>query len=207
MSSDAPATGTEDTTVTSDETTATTEATDTAPAEKPETGTDLAAELEKWKAQARKNEERAKANAAAAKELEQFKKAAMTEQERAIAEAREAARLEVLAEVGSRLVDAEVKAAAAGRPVDVDALLDGLDRRRFLTDDGQPDVDRIVEWVDRIAPKNDDQPRTPVDMGQGTRPKNAAGQITDRAQLATMTPREIEKARREGRLKHLLTGG
>jgi hypothetical protein len=197
MSSDAPETGTDEA--------ATNEQ---PPAETPpETGgPDLAAELEKWKAQARKNEERAKANAAAAKELEEFRKASMSDTEKAIDEAKAAARAEALAEVGSRLVDAEVRVAAAGRAVDVDALLDGLNRSRFLADDGQPDGEAIAEWVDRIAPKGEPGARQPVDMGQGTRPKNTDGQIKDRAALQNMKPEDITKALREGRLDKMLSG-
>ena len=137
------------------------EGTDTAP--------DLAAEVEKWKAQARKHEDRAKANAAAAKELEAFKKASMSETEQAIAAAREEGRAEALKAAASGRVEDALRAAAAGR-LGVDALLDGLDRSRFLTDDGEPDRDAIAAWVDRIAPK-DDTPRVP-DLGQGTRTQN-----------------------------------
>lgn len=137
--------------------------------------TDLAAELEKWKAQARKHEDRAKANAAAAKELEDVRKASMSETEKAVAEAKALTRAEVLAEVGSTLVDAEVRAALAGRTVDVDAVLDGLNRVRFLGDDGQPDRDEIVAWVDRIAPKSETAVRS-LDMGQGARGQAVIGE-------------------------------
>lgn len=134
----------------------------------PDTGDDLTAELSKWKAQARKHEERAKANAAAAKELEKLREQSMTDQERAVEEARKAARSEALAEVGSARVEDAVRVAAAGRPVDVDALLEGLDRSRFLNEDGQPDRDAIAAWVDRIAPASETTPAR-VDLGQGAR--------------------------------------
>ena len=55
----------------------------------------LTADLEKWKAQARKHEERAKANANAAKELEQVRQASMSDQEKAVEIARQQARAEV----------------------------------------------------------------------------------------------------------------
>lgn len=144
-----------------------------APAD-PDTGTDLAAELEKWKSQARKHEQRAKANAEAAKELEKLRSESMTEQERAVEAAKAATRAELLIEVGSRLVDAEVRAAAAGRSLDVDALLDGLDRSRFIDDDGEPDRDAIASWVDRIAPQGTDTPPR-VDLGQGVRTPESLG--------------------------------
>ena len=134
-----------------------------------EPATDLAAEVEKWKAQSRKNEDRAKANAEAAKELERLKRESLPEQERLIEEARAAARAEALAEVGTSRVDDAVKLAAAGRPVDVDALLEGLDRKRFLGEDGQPDVPAITAWVDRVAPAPTEGAVTALDLGQGTR--------------------------------------
>lgn len=130
---------------------------------------DLQAELDKWKAQARKHEDRAKANAAAAKELEQVKQASMSDLEKAVAIARTEARTEALRESGARLVDAEVKAAAAGRGIDIAALLEGLDRTRFLTDDGEPDTDAIAAWVDRIVPPRDPNTIDFPDLGQGAR--------------------------------------
>lgn len=151
------------------------ESTTTEPAATPET--DVAAELEKWKTMARKQEERAKANAQAAKELDEFKRQSMTDQERAVAEAVDAARKSTIAELSGRLVDAEVRAAAAGRNVDVDALLEGLDRGRFLTDTGEPDRQALTSWIDRVAPVAASQPPpAPAwpDLGQGARTDSMA---------------------------------
>lgn len=129
-----------------------------------------------WKAEARKWEDRAKAaatkataNAAAAKELEQVKQASMSDIEKAVAVARTEATTEALRTVGARLVDAEVRVAAAGRTVDVDALLEGLDRSRFVGDDGEPDRKAIAAWVDRIAPKPAEGAPAFPDLGQGAR--------------------------------------
>lgn len=167
---------------------------------------DTAAEVAKWKALARKHEEQAKANNAAVKELEKLKAAAMTETEQAIAKAKADARAEALAEASSSLVDAEFKVAAAGLSLDVGALLDGLDRAKFLNEDGKPDATRIGEWVTKLAPKSDAK-RTATDTGQGTRPAgNGVAQIKSRAELQTMTPEQIDKAHREGRLVDLLAG-
>lgn len=121
-----------------------------------------------WKARARENEQRAKT---ARQELEQLKREAMTDSERAVAEARDAARAEVLAEVNGRLVDAEVRTAAAGRPVNVDALLDGLDRSRFVDDAGEVDRQALTSWLDQLAPVQQ-QPAQLPDMGQGARGVN-----------------------------------
>lgn len=128
---------------------------------------DWKSEAEKWKTQARKHEERAKANATAVKELDTLRKTHMTDAEKIAAEAEERGRKAGRAESAKRLVDLEVKAAAAGRTVNVDALLEGLDRERFLSDDGEPDAKAIAAWVDKVAPKND-----VTDLGQGARGSN-----------------------------------
>lgn len=155
--------GTADTATT--DTTTTTDTTDTTSTDTDET-VDWKAEAEKFKALARKHEDRAKANSTAAKELEELKTASMNDQEKAVALARIEARTEALRDVGAKLVDAEVRAAAAGRNVDIDALLEGLDRSRFIDDDGDAKRDEIVAWVDRIAPADE---TFSVDLGQGAR--------------------------------------
>lgn len=158
MSDTAPDTGTTTPVVTTDQL--------------PDTGdaTDHKAEAEKWKALARKHEADFKKTA---RELDGFKQASMSDQEKAVAAAvdaaRNEARTETLRTVGSRLVDAEVKAAAAGRAVDVEALLEGLDRSRFLDDEGEPNVKAITAWVDRIAPAPQPGQTLRVDLGQGNR--------------------------------------
>lgn len=132
---------------------------------------DVNAEVEKWKAQARKHEERAKANAKAAQELEQLRQQTMTETERAIAQARLESRTEVLREIGAERVADAVRVASAGRNVDVEALLEGLDTSRFVSDDGTPDREAIAAWIDRIAPQADEPAGFP-DLGQGPRGGN-----------------------------------
>jgi hypothetical protein len=122
----------------------------------------------------RKWEDRAKANAKAAEELEKLRQESMTEQERAVEAARTEARQQVLAEVGSSRVEDAVRVALAGRPVDPDALLEGLDRSRFLNDDGTPDRDGIAAWVDRIAPAPDPSKAPPADLGQGARTSSSS---------------------------------
>lgn len=122
-----------------------------------------------WKAEARKHEREAKK---ARSEVEQLRQSQMTEQEKAVAEAKAQGRTEALAEAGSRLVDAEVRAAFAGRRVDVAALLQGLDRKAFLGDDGQPDTKAIAAWADQIAPAS---AAGVPDLGQGARGNGGAG--------------------------------
>ncbi|MGI8711091.1 MAG: hypothetical protein ACR2LA_08885 [Acidimicrobiales bacterium] len=140
--------------------------TTTEPDTSQETATvDWQAEAEKYKGLSRKHEDRAKANADAARRLADLEKQSMSDIEKAVANAREEASTEARRSYGTRLVDAEVKAATAGRTVDVEALLDGLDRGRFLGDDGEPDTAAIGAWVDRIAPLRPG----PLDLGQGVR--------------------------------------
>lgn len=131
----------------------------------------LAAEVDKWKALAQKHEGRAKANAEAAKELENVKLAALSDTEKAVELARQQARSEAFTEIGGQLVELAFTAATAGRGIDVAALLDGVDRTRFLTEDGRADQEAINAWVDRIVPK----PEVNVfpDLGQGARGASA----------------------------------
>lgn len=118
-----------------------------------------------------------KARKAAEAELEKLRADAMSDNEKAIAAAKAEGRTEALRETGAKLVEAEVRAATAGRGVDTDALLEGLDRSKFLGEDGDPDRDAIVAWVDRVAPTTNDDgapndrdgfPAVP-NLGQGTR--------------------------------------
>lgn len=130
--------------------------------------------LAKERRTAREATQRARA---AEKERDDIKKAHMTESEKAIADARAEGRAEAMKTTGVRLVDAEVKAAAAGRKGDVGALLEGLDRSRFLTDDGEPDSKAIAAWVDKVLPSK----AGPLDLGQGAR--GGSGGTTDMNQL------------------------
>lgn len=153
----------------------------------PDTGDqtpDPTAELEKWKAQARKHEERAKANAKAAKELEDFKRQTMSETEKAIDEARTAGRREALTEAGSRIAAAEFRAAASGRMglEQIETLLDGVNLARFVNDDGDVDRSAVSKFVDGIAPQpTENQPAVPLlDLGQGARDPKGAPQSADK---------------------------
>lgn len=114
---------------------------------------DWKAEAEKWQGLARKNEERAKGNANAAKELEKVRAAAMTEQERAVSEAKAAGLAEAAKAAGPRLVRAEFRAAASGQ-VDkeaLDAYLEDVDLTKFLGVDGEPDLKAIEARIKRLG--------------------------------------------------------
>jgi hypothetical protein len=152
-----------------------------------DTGDDVAklqAELDKWKTQSRKHEERAKANAAAQAELDKVKQSQMSEQEKAVAQARAEAKAEgkaeAVAELGPRLIAAEIRGAAAGRLEDdqLTTLMEGINVAAFLTDDGEVDTAKVTKFVNGIAPAQEDdagQRRPNLDLGQGARGGGGGG--------------------------------
>lgn len=178
-------------------------AADQADAPSTATGNDaLQAEVDRWKHQARENEKRAKANAAAAKELEEFRKTQMTETERAIDEARNAARSEVLTEVGSKLARAEIRAALTGVVSDPASVIDDLDLARFVKD-GEPDAKAIealvAKWAKLVPPSS--PPKVPT----GARGAESGPATFTRAQLRDSEffakhQAEIMRAMRDGRI-------
>lgn len=143
----------------------------TVPAQDPAGGDDPAAEVARLKdelAKARKWEDRAKSNAQAAKELETLKQSTMTDIEKAAATAKAEGRAEAARELAEERVLDKIRVAAAGRPVDLDALLEGVSPSKFLDTDGQPDTKAISAWVDRVAPAGTGQPAK-RDLGLGAR--------------------------------------
>lgn len=114
-----------------------------------------------WRHYARRNEDRLKQMS----DYEDLKKvkesydalvaASQTDQERAVAEARRQGHAEAMGQAGGRLVEAYVRAAAAGRLDDerVNALLDGMDRAKFLDQKtGEVATDRVYQFVHALAP-------------------------------------------------------
>lgn len=137
----------------------------------PATGTDQAAEVEKWKALARKHEDRAKENAGAQKELEKLRSASLSDTERAVAEAKAAGRTEALIETGRRLAAAEFRAAAAAAGLDVAEVLDLVDLARFVGEDGTPDEKAIAAAVNKlVALRGEPSPQPPPGLDLGPRP-------------------------------------
>lgn len=136
---------------------------------KPEPGKNWKAEHEKAVAEARKWEDRAKANLGAAKELDTLKRTTMTDLEKAVADARDEGRTLALKEASAALVDAKIEAAATGRlnPAQLASLLDGIDRSKFVDDAGLIDTAKVSKFVDSVAP-----PKGTLDLGQGQRGAN-----------------------------------
>lgn len=90
-----------------------------------------------------------------AQQYQQLVEQSQTAHERAVTEARRQGAAEATAAVGSRLVAAELRAAAVGRlhPEGVNALMQGLDHSKFLAPDGNVDTDRVAAYVDAVAPQ------------------------------------------------------
>ncbi|MFI0553416.1 hypothetical protein [Streptomyces scabiei] len=174
------------------------QSTETPPAPTP-TVESLQAEIDKWKALSRTNEQRWKDASA---ERDQFKQASMTDAEKALEAARAEGRTAALSEVGTRLAEAELRALAASAGVDLPPA-EFLNMSRFVND-GQVNADALSEFVSSL-PKRDAPPAFRQDIGLGRQGSPGANQLT-RADLANMTPAEINKARQEGRLDSLLRG-
>jgi len=160
---------------------------------------DLQAEVDKWKALSRTNEQRWKDASA---ERDQFKQASMTDAEKALEAARAEGRNSALSEVGTRLAEAELRALAASAGVELPPA-EFLNMSRFVND-GQVNADALSEFVSSL-PKRDAPPAFRQDIGLGRQGSPGANQLT-RADLANMTPAEINKARQDGRLDALLRG-
>lgn len=194
---------TDDTTTTTTDDTASTDTTTTDTTTSTDTdSTDWKAEAEKWKAQSRKHEQRAKDNSTAAAELEKLRTAQMTEQERAVAEAFAKGKSEGTSASSKRLAAAEIKAALAGIVDNPQDVVDDLDLAKYVTDTGDVDEESVGKLRDKYAAIFK---RNPADFGGGSRGGDVRppNQLTQ-ADLAKMSPAEINKARREGRLNTLL---
>ena len=170
--------------------------------EKDESATeDLKSEVEKWKSLGRKNEQQAKANAQAAKELEELKKSQLSETERLIESTKDETRLAVRMEFAEKLVDAELKSNLTGRVLEGNALLE-FNKTSFIDDEGNVDSEAIQTWVDEHSTKTD-APKP--DLGQGARgSQQSLSQIRSRDELNNMSPKDILKARNDGRLDILM---
>lgn len=110
---------------------------------------------------------------AAAEELEKIKEANKSETEKALdaarKEAAEKATKETLSTVGSKLVEAAFTAGFAGR-VDAErakVLIASLDKKSFLTAEGEVDAEKVKSLVDSLAPANGKAAFKPGDLGQG----------------------------------------
>lgn len=129
---------------------------------------------------ARRTAERA-AKAAQA-EIEQLKEAQLSDNERAIAEAKREAKAEVLSEVNTRVLRAEIRAVATGRLTDPADALTFLDLTEFeVSEDGDVDTKSISKAIDDLVKSKPylaaGRPSGDVDSGaRGTSP-NPSGDM------------------------------
>lgn len=124
-----------------------------------------------------------------AERLSALEQESMSAQEKAVTAARQEARTEALREVASRLVDAKFEALAAGRtvngkPLDVAAILEGVNRAYYLDETSlEVDSDKVTRFLDGIAPKVEETKQETnsafPDLGQGRRTpgKGSKGEI------------------------------
>ncbi|MFI9202627.1 hypothetical protein [Streptomyces sp. NPDC053048] len=163
----------------------------------------LQADVERWKALSRQNEKHFND---ARTELSKLKEASMTDAEKALEAARAEARSAVLSEVGSRLVEAELRVQAATAGVTLPGA-EYLNLNRFVGADGSPDTEAVTAFVQSL-PQASKAPVFAQDIGLGRQGEPGgyeAGQIGHEA-LSRMSPREINEARKAGRLDALMKG-
>ncbi|MEU6944287.1 hypothetical protein ABZ957_03430 [Streptomyces sp. NPDC046316] len=125
---------------------------------------------------------------------------------------RRKAEADALTKANARIVRAEVKAAAAGK------LADPADAHRFLDldqfevdDDGNVDSDEVAEAIDDLIKSKPYLAAATAKRFQGTGDGGAARKASrpkqlTRADLKSMSPEAIEKARIDGRLEDLMGG-
>jgi hypothetical protein len=150
------------------------------------------------------------------KEFDDFKAAQQAQKDgddaaAAAEQARRDAETAALAKANARILAAEVRAAAAGKLADPADAARYLDMSEFeVGDDGTVDSDAISEAIsDLIKRKPYLAAKATGFQGTGDGGARANGskprQVTD-AELKSMSPQQIVKARQEGRLTSLLGG-
>lgn len=161
-----------------------------------------AEDVAKWKALARKHEAASKK---ALRDLDAIKSASQTDAEKAVSEAEKRGELTATAKLAERLAGAEIKAALVGIVPDPAAIVEDLNLSRYVTD-GEVDSEAVAalkKKYEGLAAKGG-KPAPDLKQGQrGSAPDK--GQLTQ-ADLLKMSPAEIVKARKDGRLADLQRG-
>lgn len=147
---------------------------------------------------------------AANAELEKLRKAAMSDQEKAVAVARDEGRSEATKAAGERLAAAEIKAALTGVVPDPMAIVEDLALGRYVTEDGDVDAAAVTKLAEKYAALGAANPPPPPPavpgVPAGARSDNGPTQIS-RAEIKNMAPAEIVQARKDGRLRDVLSTG
>ncbi|MGW2044646.1 hypothetical protein ACWCPF_05615 [Streptomyces sp. NPDC001858] len=125
---------------------------------------------------------------------------------------RRKAEQDALGKANSRIVRAEVKAAAAGKLADPADAYKFLDLDQFeVDDDGNVDSEEVAEAIEELIKSKPYLAAATAKRFQGTGDGGAARkagrpkQLTQQ-DLKTMTPEAIDKARIDGRLDDLMAG-
>jgi len=119
---------------------------------------------------------------------------------------------EANAKANARILRSEIKAAAAGKLTDPADALAFLDVSKFEIDEnGDVDADEISDAIEELLTRKPHLAATARPRFQGTGDGGAARKATGptqltREELSKMSPEAIVKAKREGRLKNLLSG-
>ncbi|MFF3190550.1 hypothetical protein [Streptomyces misionensis] len=125
-------------------------------------GDDWSSVIKQWKAEgltpgqisarlqaSRKWEQRAKKNSTAAEELARLKQQGMSETEAAVA----AARAEERVKGGERIARSAFLAAAKGRIENPTEVVEDINLKKYVDEDGEVDDEAIAKLVDKLAPK------------------------------------------------------
>lgn len=119
---------------------------------------------------------------------------------------------EATAKANARILRSEIKAAAAGKLADPSDAFAYLDVSSFEVDEtGDVDADEISEAIEDLLTRKPYLAATTRPRFQGTADGGAARKASGPTQLTredlkTMSPDAIVKAKREGRLKAILSG-
>lgn len=165
---------------------------DSTSAPEPTETVDWKAEAEKWKALSRKNETAAKSNAEKAKRLDEIEEQSKSELQKAL-DAKDAA------EKRAAALEVETTKARVAAAKGVDAsLLTGTTEEEITQA-----ADRLLAW--RGEPTTPKPPASTSANDAGARGDTVGGpsQLT-REDLKSMTPAQINEARRQGRLNQIM---
>lgn len=128
-----------------------------------------------WKYHAQKHERRSKEREdydTIKAELDQLKQSQMTDAEKQVEQAKAEGKAEAAQEFSTRMVDATLRGSLKGLQLaddDIDSRLAFLDRKTFLTDDGEVDSDKVNAYLEGITPNKQNNEDAWPDTGGGSR--------------------------------------
>lgn len=161
--------------------------------------------LDRWKARAKRAEqELAKAGGPSKSQSK-----ATDDEQSAIEKAEQA----VMAKANARIIRSEIRAAASGKLADPKDALTFIGLEQFKVDeDGEVDSDEVAEAIDDLLKQKPYLGAATAKRFQGTGDGGAARKAGKPKQLTqqdlkSMTPEQIDKAREDGRLADLMSGG